>query len=99
MALINCPECGHVVSDHAETCPNCGIRIAPAGVDVSNIKFDVSQGASDEIHVEPTDAVSVGQPVTPAAVEPVAPSQPVVNPSPSVTGQVRSSMEQARPAV
>ena len=99
MALINCPECGHVVSDHAETCPNCGIRIAPAGVDVSNIKFDVSQGASDETHVEPTDAVSVGQPVTPAAVEPVAPSQPVANPSPSVAGQVRSSMEQARPAV
>lgn len=28
MSLINCPECGHQVSDHAKTCPNCGIDIA-----------------------------------------------------------------------
>lgn len=28
MALINCPECGHQVSDHAKICPNCGIEIA-----------------------------------------------------------------------
>lgn len=26
--LINCPECGHQVSDQAETCPSCGIAIA-----------------------------------------------------------------------
>lgn len=26
--LINCPECGHIVSDKAEICPNCGIKIA-----------------------------------------------------------------------
>lgn len=25
--IIKCPECGHQVSDHAETCPSCGIRI------------------------------------------------------------------------
>lgn len=24
MALINCPECGHEVSDKAEECPKCG---------------------------------------------------------------------------
>ena len=24
MALINCPECNHEVSDQAATCPNCG---------------------------------------------------------------------------
>ena len=24
MALITCPECGHQVSDKANTCPNCG---------------------------------------------------------------------------
>lgn len=28
MALIICPECGHQVSDKAETCPSCGIKIA-----------------------------------------------------------------------
>lgn len=28
MALINCPECGHQVSDKAATCPNCGVAIA-----------------------------------------------------------------------
>lgn len=28
MALILCPECGHQVSDKAEICPNCGIKIA-----------------------------------------------------------------------
>lgn len=27
MAIIKCPECGHQVSDHAKTCPNCGIEI------------------------------------------------------------------------
>ena len=27
MALINCPECGHQMSDTAEKCPNCGYRI------------------------------------------------------------------------
>lgn len=28
MALINCPECGHDVSDTAESCPNCGYSIS-----------------------------------------------------------------------
>ena len=27
MALIECPECGHQVSDQAETCPSCGRRL------------------------------------------------------------------------
>ena len=26
MALITCPECGHQISDKAETCPYCGIK-------------------------------------------------------------------------
>lgn len=26
--IINCPECGHQVSDRAKTCPSCGIEIA-----------------------------------------------------------------------
>ena len=28
MALIQCPECKGTVSDQAETCPNCGYRLA-----------------------------------------------------------------------
>lgn len=28
MAIINCPECGHEVSDRAKTCPHCGVAIA-----------------------------------------------------------------------
>lgn len=27
MALIKCPECGHEVSDKAETCPSCGYEV------------------------------------------------------------------------
>ena len=26
MALINCPECSHRISDKAPTCPNCGVH-------------------------------------------------------------------------
>ena len=31
MALMNCPECGHQVSDQAFTCPHCGrpLRTGP----------------------------------------------------------------------
>lgn len=27
MAIIKCPECGHQISDRAESCPICGVRI------------------------------------------------------------------------
>ena len=30
MALINCSECNHEVSDKAESCPKCGAPIATA---------------------------------------------------------------------
>ena len=30
MALISCPECGKSVSDKAEVCPHCGIRLIEA---------------------------------------------------------------------
>lgn len=29
MALIQCKQCGHIVSDKAKTCPNCGCPITP----------------------------------------------------------------------
>lgn len=28
MALINCPECSHRISDQSAACPNCGLPIA-----------------------------------------------------------------------
>lgn len=31
MALIKCPECGHEVSEHAESCPKCAYPIAGGG--------------------------------------------------------------------
>jgi hypothetical protein len=27
MALVDCPECGHAISDRAKMCPNCGLPI------------------------------------------------------------------------
>src|SRR5690348_13883304 len=30
MALTNCPECNHAVSNRAATCPNCGFPLAQA---------------------------------------------------------------------
>ena len=29
MALIKCKECGHEMSDHATSCPNCGCPHEP----------------------------------------------------------------------
>lgn len=28
MTLIKCNKCGHMVSDNAESCPNCGFAVA-----------------------------------------------------------------------
>ena len=45
MALITCNECGRMVSDKAETCPNCG----------NNITLQQSTQINDEsIHKTPT---------------------------------------------
>ena len=37
MALITCPECGHEVSDTAETCPNCGYKLKKS----TDLNFDL----------------------------------------------------------
>ena len=31
MALLQCPECGASVSEHASVCPNCGAQFHPTG--------------------------------------------------------------------
>ena len=38
MALITCPECGHEVSDTAETCPNCGYKLKNS----TDLNFDLA---------------------------------------------------------
>lgn len=49
MALIKCSECGHMVSDKAESCPNCGNPIVAeeANVKKSDIK-DANFVSNDE---------------------------------------------------
>lgn len=32
MALINCPECGHQMSDTANKCPNCGYKVKNSSI-------------------------------------------------------------------
>ncbi len=44
MALIKCPECGKDISDKAEICVNCGIKIS----DINNL-HEVSQNKEYEI--------------------------------------------------
>lgn len=59
MALINCPECGHQVSDKAAVCPNCGVAIAgnpdivnhPAPTGVATVKKDSKKKTSSTIPV------------------------------------------------
>lgn len=36
MALINCPECNRVVSDKANSCPNCGYPLLSQQVTLSS---------------------------------------------------------------
>ena len=39
MALIECTECGHKVSDKAETCPSCGYKVSDIKKDMSNFVY------------------------------------------------------------
>jgi hypothetical protein len=42
MALIDCPECGHQVSDAAETWPSCGVRLSDQTAELQ-IQLELSQ--------------------------------------------------------
>lgn len=48
MALIKCRECGHMVSDRAESCPNCGNPIATPN-DTCKQQDDYLYGQDDEV--------------------------------------------------
>lgn len=45
MALIECSECGHQVSDKASSCPSCGAPISPQHQSASLSQGDVQQAA------------------------------------------------------
>lgn len=34
MAMINCPECGTLISDTAKTCIKCGRKFGPSGLSI-----------------------------------------------------------------
>ncbi len=59
MALIECPECGHQVSDQASSCPNCGYPLTPAGA-----PEQWSQPTT------PAAAPTTGEPVPPMSLKP-----------------------------
>ena len=60
--LIKCPECGHVVSDKAPVCPNCGITIS--GDDDNIIKETVeSTKLHSSIHDNTYKDEVIGTPV------------------------------------
>ncbi len=40
MALTNCPQCGHTISDKAKQCPNCGCEIASADNELQQPPYD-----------------------------------------------------------
>ena len=51
MALINCPNCGHKVSNKANTCPKCGQELSP----VVNPQTNSVQAADNESEIKITE--------------------------------------------
>ncbi len=39
MAIIECTECGHKVSDKADVCPSCGYKVSDIKKDMSNFVY------------------------------------------------------------
>lgn len=74
---MNCPKCGHQVSDHAEKCPNCGCP-------VRYILHRTYNNDSPRQNISLNDAPPVHH-------EPQAPEQPPINPIPSAGPQYDES--------
>jgi len=60
MALINCTECNHQVSDKAQSCPSCGIDVAAIlpGLDLPQEANNQNAEAPPESTPEPAPAAS-----------------------------------------
>lgn len=59
MALITCPECGHSVSDTAESCPKCGYDISKANKDFKPVIVKLSEPSIKELRKIPMVIFSV----------------------------------------
>lgn len=82
MAIIKCPECGHVVSDRAKTCPNCGVDIAGQIItcpDCGEVIFK-DMAECPNCHCTINAAQASYEPVVTAAEEPES-SKPAVAPA------------------
>ena len=55
MALIECPECGREISEHAEACPHCG---APARLWED---MEIAGSDAEGREPEPTPAEDLGE--------------------------------------
>lgn len=53
MALIQCPECGHSVSNHAIACPNCGYPISADQQKNSMYKEEPAKNRLRDLHIIP----------------------------------------------
>ena len=53
MALIQCPECGHSVSNHAIACPNCGYPISVDQQKNSMYKEEPAKNRLRDLHIIP----------------------------------------------
>ena len=57
MAMINCPECGHAMSENAAACPNCGrVMTTTAAADHTH-----HTRAEDEVHRRGRKRVGAGR--------------------------------------
>lgn len=96
MAIIKCPECGHEISDKAPVCPNCGVAIAGMIThcpQCGNVYFKTEETCPVCHHTEnqPVQNMAtnpVEQPAenplqNAAPVQPAAPVQTPVTPTPS----------------
>lgn len=59
MALINCPECGHAVSDSAPSCPNCGFDLTKSSKDFKPVINPLSEPSVKEVRKVPAVIFSV----------------------------------------
>lgn len=85
MALIKCPECGHEVSDQAETCPNCGYALKsnaePQPQNQSISSADSTQSSNSKAEGQPTsdqeETIIANQDTPVQQEQPPAPKRPV----------------------
>lgn len=47
MALINCPECKNQVSEHADTCPHCGLKLKTLTAGILKLTRQVEEMKDD----------------------------------------------------